>query len=302
MFKQTGSQHVSPLTPQFVRYFSALPTYGGDRDREGIRGKRHVAWLRNRIEDGSFYTPVWSTARGTWNHQLYRVDGGHSGLLLSSLNANGDWGELSWPCDAFIREFTCEAERDLANLFDMFDHRITVRTAFDKVKAHRAVETSLANVSPTKIGEALRGIATCMSGCGEEVPIDEDARVRLVHEHQSFILWVSPFLGRRHLVRSGVMGAMFATYEVDRDGANIFWQLVSDESHENVHNATRILATFLRDSYAAQQRRVKTSWGTRGIYTKCIHAWNAWLRNETTELKYHSRSPLPKPRRRRNGT
>lgn len=295
MFKFTGAS-VVPLTGDYVHWFCALPTYGGDRDRDTPQGKRRIEWLRHKLIDGTFYSPSWAIAE--FNGTTYRIDGGHSSRMIDCLN-----GDIPSGLTAVIRTFTCGDKADMAHLFDQFDARRSMRTGVDKIRAHKAVESSLSHVSPTCAAIAVRGIAFWESQCGEETAIDEDQRIGLLHEHQEFVCWSYKYLKHRYLNRMSIAAAMFETsfaYSQQTGSCTKFWDLVATEGAEQ-GNATRTLASFLRDTFRTNTNSIGKRWDGRAIYCKCIHAWNAWVNNTTTQLKYTKGAQgLPKALKPRN--
>lgn len=276
------------LTPELARQVSAMPTFVGDRDRESPKGRKRIAWLKSLADRGYFFSPCWSTV--DYDGDTYRIDGGHSSAALTELNGTFPSGLV-----AVIRRFECDSPESLADLFSQFDNRRSLRTIMDKVKAHKSIESELDDIAPTYVGRAADGIAYCLSGCGEEAPrLDEDARISLIHTHGDFIQWARAYIGHRFLRRVGVVAAIYATYSVAPGPATEFWTLVRDESAPNRLDATRTLAKFLTESHG-DHRRGGAAVPTRGFYVKSIHAWNAWRKGRTTMLKYHPKSPLPRP-------
>jgi len=289
MFKEKEPELVD-LTPEFVRKFASLAVYKGDRNPDGIKGRRHINWLRGRAAKGRFFTPEWNTAE--LDGVVYRVNGGHSSkMLLGLLEENGS---AKLPArKVFVRHFVCESLRDMADLFEQFDHASTTRTNTDKRKAHQATEPQLEQIGNSILGRILEGIAFAEAGFGDERPLAADDRIALMHRYQRFICWAEGYAKKKTLWRPGVMAAIFATCRVSQKHARVFWQHVLNEDHPVRNNATRTLADFLHKSIADNRSRPGL-WTARAMYVKSIHAWNAWLEDRhVSELKYHKRSELP---------
>jgi len=287
MYRETPCDIVA-LTPSVTRSFSRLPTFGGDRDRESIKGRVRVAWLKHLIEEGLFFSPVWATA--DYAGKTFRVDGGHSSLALTE---QADAGR-PFPKDAFaiIRRFECECETDFALLFSQFDNRKSLRTFADKLKPHLLSEGLLDEIAPSYAAPILRGITYAI---GKDTPdrIDEDARVALVHDFQDFILWARPYVAHRFLARAGVTAAMLDTWTIDTAAATLFWDEVRLGSNPDINSPSRILANFLQNA-KAETTKYKSAWDTRAFYAKCIHAWNAHCEGRRTNLKYRPSCETPK--------
>lgn len=284
MFAQTGVKIV-PLTRKFAKEFSDLPAYSGDRNRETTVGRARIAWLERLVNEGKFHSPKWATAK--LGKEVYRVNGGHSSYMLSSLNGNFPTG-----LRAVVEEFQCDTDRDLAELFSQFDNRFSVRSDTDKIRAHIAVEESLGEVSPTDTRNAIRGIAFAISSGGDGSRLEPDEVIGLVHTHSEFILWARCYMRKRLMRGAPCAGAIYSTYSVDEDDARVFWDLVMEENHENPEHPTRKLARFLRDQISKDVKHVDG----RGVYAKCIHAWNAYRQRLGTDLKYFPKSDLPRPK------
>ncbi len=92
-----------------------------------------------------------------------------------------------------------------------------------------------------------------------------------------------------------VVGAMFGTYNKNEQNSTVFWRAVRDETGETPNCADRRIAKYLslarnRSSYNTKATRLSP---VREIYVKCIHAWNAWRKNVTTNLNYHPDKEVP---------
>jgi len=284
MFKQIGKDDVS-LTRDFVDYFSSLPTFKGDRKRDTPQGRRRIAFLERMLREGKFFDCDWATAE--MNGVTYRVNGGHSSLMLSQLSGNFPNGLRTT-----IKRFKCESRDDLADLFDQFDRRESIRTTNEKISAHKGAHDSLDELSTTVINDCLQGIAWRIRDDGKQPPLNEDEKIGLVHENSEFFLWAKKYVGRRHLKFTGAVAAMYECYHRDMLLASQFWDLVMEESHPSNADGSRVIAVFLRSCMSKPgTKSMKTP--TRMIYAKCIHAANAWKGNYSTDLKYHEAAPLP---------
>ena len=284
MFRQIG-RSLKRLTRQYAEEFSQLPQRPGDRRRDSKVGIRRIRWLENYLCEGKFHDPVWATAVGP-DGATYKMDGGHSSTMLANTTR-------TFPTDLWVitREFECDTWADMAELFEMFDHRRSLRSFNDWVNAHKDVETRLDDISATDVSVIIRGIAFAFRGCGDDEQLDEKQRISLIHEFSEFMQWARPFVRVSYLRRSGVVAAMFNIHHKDRSRAAAFFAHVAEEDHPDNHNATRTLATFLRktNTRANQQR-----WKARAFYVKTLRAYSAWRDDRTTDLKYNPNAPLPK--------
>jgi len=281
MFKLVSSQHV-PLTPEFAKHFSELPSIDGDRDRNSPEGRRRVAWSRGLLRDGVFYTPKWATAE--LDGKLYRTDGGHTSGMLAE--ANGEWENA--PPTVCVDHFVCDTYFDLVALFDHFNSPRSVRKRHDQTRAHAAAESVLNGVSPTAINCCLDGIVHCKAEFNTRRLVSPDSRARLIHDYAGFIAWAASYTKNRLFKRIGIAAAMFATFSANEEKAKEFWELAYTCSGGTDAPATRLMV-WLRECIGSEQK-----WNHRAYYCKCIQAWNAWRRNTGTALRYFPNKPLPR--------
>ncbi len=271
---------VLPLTREVAEQIAELPHFEGDRPWDSKEGRRRMQWLSRLVDDGKFYPPRWATAEHAG--VVYRVNGGTSSHMLVSRN-----GSFPAGLQVIIDRFACDTTTGVADLFDQFDHRKSIRTLVQKVRAHKPAEDTLRDVSPTDINIMLSGIAASLSDFGR---VEEDAKIGLIHQYPSFIAWACPFARKRHLRLKGVMAAIFAAYNRDAIYARGFWSEVADESNASNVHPTRVLAACLRTQIGI---RDKQKFSARDVYVKCCHAWNAARRGKTTALKLYPREGLP---------
>jgi len=93
-----------------------------------------------------------------------------------------------------------------------------------------------------------------------------------------------------HMKKTGMMGAVFATWAFNESIAKEFWVMVREGDGATKECPARVLHRFLRDIML--DRTIK--WDSRALYVKCCHAWNAWRLGKTTHLSYFKAAPPPK--------
>jgi|11BtaG_2_1085332.scaffolds.fasta_scaffold04116_4 hypothetical protein len=271
------------LTPHQATLHKNRRSLPGDRDVSTPEGRRRIAWLESHLRRGNFITPTWAIAQvgGAW----WRIDGGHSSHMLAASNGNFPHGK-----SVLLRKFKCESNEDLADLFNIFDNRKSLRTLGDKINAHKSVKPKLVDIPKSYVQAVTAGICIFRSG-GVSRQTDEEERVAVMHGEEDFIVWASGFVKGKHMRRPAVIGAMRHIYGVcgqdHLDEATEFWSGVRDIAGEHAKVPTRKLGAFLinlseRDNPWRNQ--------SHAIYSKCITAWNAHLQGATTLLKYHPSS------------
>lgn len=285
---QLLKSEIVPITKEYVSYFSSLPVVGGDRKRESRRGKRRIAQLRAKLQDGIFHTPKWAVA--VLNGVTYRVNGGHSSLMLEELN-----GEFPSGMVANVDTFQCEHRVDLADLFRQFDPKEGARTAGEVVDAAKAVYPVLSDISITNVRRAADSLARHGRYILDRV-VSTDEKIRLVHHHVDFILFADQFLSLKSMQKIGIRVALVETYEKSPPLALEFWAEVKNESNSDPESGSRKLAEFMR----IIMNPVNNSQILRGrlecTYAKAIHAANQFKRGGKTNLCFHSKLGPPKLR------
>ena len=146
---------VLPLTREIAEEIASLPHFEGDRPWDNSEGRRRMLWLSRLVDEQRFYPPRWATAE--FEGVMYRVNGGTSSHML--INRNGQFPQ---GLQVLIDRFVCETLDGIADLFDQFDHRKSIRTMIQKVRAHKPAEPALAESSPTDISAAVTGIAASL--------------------------------------------------------------------------------------------------------------------------------------------
>ena len=240
MYKLLKTEIVQ-LTPEYVSYFSSLPTKKGDRDRHSKKGKRRVARLRSKWDDGIFHTPKWALA--ILNGKTYRVNGGHSSLMLVGLN-----GEFRGGLKAVVDTFECDDHADIAELFHQFDPKDGVRSKDEVTNATKAIYSQLNNITTSSVLKATEGVARHRHYIlGQYLTYDD--KLRLVHECVDFILFAREFVTIPFMYKIGARVALFETYRKSPSLALKFWTEVKDESNSKPGTGARKLTTFLRGVY-----------------------------------------------------
>lgn len=284
MYKQTGLR-IEPLTRELCTQFARMPAHRGERPLS----KRRVSLLDSKIANGQFHSPEWAVAY--LNGKAYRVNGQHSSTALAEAN-----GHFPNGLEVTIKEFTCESEDDLADLFMQFDNKSSSRSDIEALMVGAAMHPELEGISKTSLMHATNGIARAVTRFDSKVRIDD--RRGLIPGNTDFIQWVRSYTGRNDLRRVGVIAAMYDTYRKDRQKCDEFWRLVSKESHADPNHPTRRLARLLKEvEYAKKSGRggSRSAVGNETMYAKCVHAWNAFRRGRSTDMKVFSNAGLPTP-------
>lgn len=263
-----------PLTQALVAEMRALPASPTERECD----RKRVDFLRARLLDGLFHPPHW--VKASVNGTMYRANGQHSSAMLAGVDGR-------FPDGMFVHvdTFECTDISGLALLFRQFDARQSGRSPADVAGAYQGLEDDLDEV-PRYLGKlAIEGITWYRKNIArfDENPVGDDRYV-LFHEaaQHPFIQWFGGlFSGKmRHLTHQPIIGAMYATYNVDKDAADDFWREVVAGGKEYEETAP---TTVLYDWYERIQDgeyQVKP----KQLYQGAIYAWNA-LRDGKKEIR-----------------
>ena len=278
MIRQSATKVVN-INRELAEEFATMPAWKGERP---LRQER-VEMLTGKINDGLFHSPTWAVAK--LNGQTYRMNGQHSSVALASCE------KLPTSLNASILEFEVDSEQELANLFGQFDTPESVRRMREVINAHAAVDDILDSCPINTLQIILSGIAQTDSQL--QSTGSSHQRAALMHSHRPFIEFAKKYGKRKHVMYMAVIAAMYLTWKSDKQHADLFWNLVASEEHPDSNNPTRVLARFLTGEIVGRTRRMGMRWDRRAVMVKCIHAWNAYWRGQTTALKYTPDAPIP---------
>jgi hypothetical protein len=273
--------------------------------------ERRLQIYERLFREGQFRPVTWASAYCKETGGLYRVNGKHTSILLANMT---DLPEFY----VTVESYECDTLADVAALYATFDSRTQSRTAQDIYRSFAGTSSKLASISSRVISCCASGFNMWENRSGYEVKYHGDAveKAERLLEHEEVVVWVNDLLscerekmggactkiGRlesKHLARAPVVGAMFGTYLKYLKGATEFWTLVRDESGPINTTPDRKLARYLH------QINVKSGGvilganpkGTRAepreVIVKCIHAWNAWRGDQSTELRYYPNADIP---------
>lgn len=291
MFKQTATKTVK-LTADLALDFSTMRATPGERRLD----QRRIDYLWGELRSGKFRSPTW--ARAKWNDTWHRVNGQHTSMMLAS---KIDTTDFPFGLEITIEEFECESVHDLCELFRTYDNKNSVRSHSDIVNQHLRSSESATGVPTSAAEKALAGIILWYVAYGQsmwanDVPSD-DEKYRLIFSNQNFIEWSHKHIYHKHLAKPGVFAAALELYRMkipNLQDVELFFEMVLKESHPDSKNATRTLATFLKDLKNKSSPAYKEFSGdTKAHLAKCIHAWNAWRKGAPTALSYYRDKRLP---------
>lgn len=278
------------LTAALAREFATMTPAPDDRPLSD----RRIDVYRRLVNEGSFRPCTWARATCLTTGEVFRVNGKHTSSLFSQMESLPDLVIV-------VETYECDTVEDVARLYATFDSRMQTRTTSDINRAFAATVPELLEVPQRTINLAVSSLSYFKwRAAYTSIPAAE--RAELLLDQVEFALWLSElvhFEGRqfRHIARGPVAAAMFATWLKSRKDATAFWCAVRDETGETPQKADRKLSRFLLTMNVAGGTGGKAPASRRAshpeFYAKCIHAWNAWRRGETTDLKYYADAKVP---------
>lgn len=290
------------VTKQLAETYSTMDPAPHDRPLS----ERRLQVYRSILKEGGFRPVSWASALCKETGGVYRVNGKHTSTMLAGMPVIPEFY-------AIIEEYECDTLDDVARLYATFDSNIQSRTARDIYLSFAATMPELARLPGGHINLVVVGMdghTTSYSAKGGTMRTQAASKAEALLEYPEFVIWMSCLLsnntGRtdgsgskerkaRHMERGPVVAAMFGSWLKSCSAATTFWCAVRDETGGSPTLPDRKLARFLMMAGVATGRgtaRVRSA-EPREMYVKCIHAWNAWRKDETTDLRYYADKDIP---------
>lgn len=263
------------LTPTLINEFVTMEAAPQDR----IISPRRIQVLKAACERNEFRTCQWASVFCKQTGKIYRVNGKHTSNLFSQMN-----GERPKDIEVVIERYECDTLADVARLYSTFDTRESNRSTADINRAYAASVKELADVAAFAVNICVTGIEYSVSGESSSRNLAAD-RAEQAMKETAFIVWADTVLTLKHLKRSAVVAAMFLTWKKSQKDSNEFWLMVRDGTGSTPSCPTRKLEKFLLTNMVKGSQKDK-SVTTREMHVKCLHAWNAWRKGATTDLRY----------------
>jgi hypothetical protein len=290
MWKLIDKPRTVRVTKPIAREFAEMDAPPQDRPLN----ERRLLIYRRMLANESFRPVSWARCYCKETGGTYRINGKHTSTLLAGLESLPEFY-------AVIESYEAETLEDVARLYATFDSKTQSRTSNDINRAFAASVPELAPLPAKLISVAVTGIsyAKWLDAYSTHTAAD---RAELLLDHTDFVLWLHDLIGGhketyRHLYRGPVVAAMFQTWQKSHKDATTFWLAVRDETGEMPSLPDRRLAKWLSTMYlsfgmgAAGPAYRRAS--SREFLVRCIHAWNAWRKGKTTDLKYHPNANVP---------
>ena len=285
-WKLIGKPTTYQLNKKLAAEFATMESAPGDRP---LRESRLAVYER-MVRADQFGPMTWARARCKQTNCTYRVNGKHTSTLFSGM-------ESLPPLYVTIHSYECDTLDDVAHLYSTFDSGMQVRNAQDIAMSFAGAVPELAQLSRRAICRAVAGLAykEWLDASAQKRPQE---RAELLLEYPEFVVWSSDFLSceaAKHLDRGPVVGAMLTTYLKAQAKSIEFWTAVRDETGESPELPDRRLARWLsRISLSRVGNKLASEMATRKeMYVRSLHAWNAWRKGTTSDLRYFASAKVP---------
>lgn len=286
-----GTPKTHRITNKIAKEFADMEPAPQDRPLS----ERRLQVYERVAREGGFRPCIWAKALCAETDQFYRVNGKHTSTLFSTLDLK-ELPELF----AVVEEYTCDTLEDVARLYATFDSQIQSRNTGDINRAFAATIPELKDIPRLHINLIVSALAADKFGIRIYGSKQAAERAELLFDNVDFALWANEIITPKDaaiLRRVPVVAAMKGTYVKSKKAAEEFWCAVRDQTGPSPNTADRKLAKYLMTTNAIQAtesaRRQRYLADAREFYVKCIHAWNAWRKNETTALQYFKNAKIP---------
>jgi len=278
------------LTTELAMEILELPEFKPDRGCDD----NWVAQLVLRIKNGSFRQELVQIIVCTLEGKRYRINGQH----CCWARVNCEMPDLR--LNVQMLTYHAENEHDMRQLYTQVD-RAKPRTKSECISAMLFGSDKFPDLSKKTIKQLSEGLTLWqwgLHGIKSTKRSPEDISYLLEGEYYGLALKVAKLLiqcqsqSMKHMRRSPVYAAMFATVNKNEVDANTFWLAVRDGTNLNMNDPQR----RLRDALMSNAINAVHGGGLHKslvpiaeMYTWCVNCWNAFRAGE--ELKV-LRSPV----------
>lgn len=296
MWKPRNKPKTVVVTKKIAEEWNALEEIREDRPLS----ERRLQVYNKVLANGEFRPVTWAKVYVTEMEQYYRVNGKHT----STVFMNADLSKCQ-EVIAVIEDYEADTIEDAVKLYATFDSQTQVRNQGDinrmfaaSIPEMREMETRFVNLCVGALNYYKNPGAT---GTGDNPNMTAADKAEVLFDETAFCLWLRELLPGRathhHLWRVPVVAAMRGTWGKSQKAATDFWMAVRDETGTKPDMPDRKLAKFLFGTKASVARGTSVPMRFRiqakEYYVKCIHAWNAWRKGESSNLNYYAAAKIP---------
>jgi len=298
-FRMQGGSQVCKITHELAMKIRDMEDFTGERPLS----EKRVRALKGEIKAGRSKLFDWSIAYCLSSGKWYRVNGQHSSTIFATMDS------IPENCFACVTRYDCDTLEDIAVLYSTFDDKRSARTNRDIVSCVLSTLPEISDtVSQTVASLCVTGMVLYHgflnegeyrnSGTGREISVANSSSIEkadLLRRNVSFSVFLSKLLHgctktRKHIARGPVVAAIYATYLINREVCDSFWNSVGS-GLTMPGDPERVIEDFLKSTRVLGDG--KNSVSPREMYVKCIHAWNAYRRGRKITLFYRRDADVP---------
>lgn len=284
---QLISRKIKAITPEAAVGILTANVYDGQRPIK----EKHIRVLSNAIENGLFTVGHIAIAHQGWN--------GGDAMLANGQHTCTAVVNTGLTVNAVVDEYNCKTPEDFALLYRQFDNNAS-RT-LDEITLPEARALNL-DWHKQVIKAVMTGIGFLEGHNG----VHKNIRIESLKKYVDAGNFVNDILScvkspeSRHLRRGAVVSAMIVTFRKNHADAERFWEEVRDGENLKANSASLKLRNYLMTTNTAIGRGVNApalsaAASNQEMYAKCIIAWNAYRRGDSTQLKFFANKETPKP-------
>jgi len=279
---QLLSRGISTINEKNAVNLLTLNTLPGQR----FLRPRHIKYLSECISNGTFLTGDIATVRMDFDHGTEVLINGQHQLTAVILAKK--------PIEVVLEKYACDSEADLSLLYRQFDNHAT-RSLGDITKPEAI---ALGLEWPLRITYLILSAAILINHANDMPKAKKIEYLKQYLKQGSFVVSVLPkvIAEYQHMFRKAVIAAMILTWEKSHEKSYDFWLKVRDGENLKREMPSYRLRNYLQKIVAGDSRHTSRSMATpHEILSKCITGWNAFRKEQTTDLKYYPDKPIPKP-------
>ncbi|MFT5849426.1 MAG: hypothetical protein ACI9H6_000234 [Patiriisocius sp.] len=266
----------------------------------------HVQHLVAEMQQGRFLPAITTIIVCECNGQTYRLNGQHTATAVLQCAESDDGFALS---GITLQTFSAESEGAMRQLYARID-RGAARTNTHVTHSILVGTADFDSFSKRVVKLLPMGLAFYLHENTNKRKLfgGESAALAVQSEYLALSKQVGSFMGglnyrpshHGHVFKSPVVAAMFATYAVDPEDAEVFWKAVAtgvgfESEDEPASRLNRLLQTSTVGG-GYQYRSVKTNIGAEEIFRACLHAWNRYRQGGHFSRTIHATALKSRPK------
>ena len=275
------SRELTMLTPKLADKLLPLNRFEHQRS---ICPKR-LANLERVMKEGLF-TDAAIIVASNGSGQDFLLNGQHcsTGVRNTGISVN-----------ITLLQYACKDKAEMSHLFRQIDDGMNTRSILEVLNVERNIIGKgywLRTTAPLLV-TAVSLLEIQFANMGN-ARMSRDRKAEILTTYMEVGDFIDNIVGAstrdmtvRFLRRGSVVAAMIKTYQKRKHSAQIFWEQVRDGIGLNRNSPQLRLRNYL------MAITLQGKGQNRQVFVKCIHAWNAYVTNSTTDLRYLESAKMP---------